>query len=124
MIKNPIYNANYFKERKNMAKVTASTILKEAAELKEKKQADYQGNMWTEEDYFPYGNKSYMHMIHTKYLRMRSLAETEGKSVNFESLEDTLIDMAVYCAMFAAYLENNKLKDADIIDKINFEKGL
>lgn len=107
-----------------MAKVTASTILKEAAELKEKKQADYQGNMWTEEDYFPYGNKSYMHMIHTKYLRMRSLAETKDKSVNFESLEDTLIDMAVYCAMFAAYLENNKLKDASIIDKINFEKGL
>ena len=28
-----------------MAKVTASTILKEAAELKEKKQADYQGDM-------------------------------------------------------------------------------
>ena len=92
-----------------MAKVTASTILKEAAELKEKKQADYQGDMWTEEDYFPYGNKSYMHMIHTKYLRMRSLAETEDKEINFESLEDTLVDMAVYCAMFAAYLENKKL---------------
>tara|TARA_R100000353_G_scaffold1335_10_gene1989 strand:+ start:1197 stop:1499 length:303 start_codon:yes stop_codon:yes gene_type:complete len=93
-----------------MAKVTASTILKEAAELKERKQADYQGNMWTEEDYFPYGNKSYMHMIHTKYLRMRSLAETKDKKINFESLEDTLVDMAVYCAMFAAYLENKKLK--------------
>ena len=92
-----------------MAKVTASTILKEAAELKEKKQADYQGDMWTEEDYFPYGNKSYMHMIHTKYLRMRSLAENEDKEINFESLEDTLIDMAVYCAMFAAYLENKKI---------------
>tara|TARA_Y100000766_G_C18915092_1_gene610732 strand:- start:3241 stop:3564 length:324 start_codon:yes stop_codon:yes gene_type:complete len=107
-----------------MAKVTASTILKEAAELKEKKQADYQGNMWTEEDYFPYGNKSYMHMIHTKYLRMRSLAETKDKKINFESLEDTLIDMAVYCAMFAAYLENKKLENADVIDKINSEKGI
>ena len=30
-----------------MAKVTASTILKEAAELKEKKQADYQGDRYT-----------------------------------------------------------------------------
>ena len=95
----------------SMAKVTASTILKEAAELKERKQADYQGNMWTEEDYFPYGNKSYMHMIHTKYLRMRSLAETKDKKINFESLEDTLVDMAVYCAMFAAYLENKKLEN-------------
>ena len=53
--------------------------------------------------------KSYMHMIHTKYLRMRSLAENEDKEINFESLEDTLVDMAVYCAMFAAYLENKKL---------------
>ena len=96
------YNDLFMKGNK-MAKVTASTILHEAAELKEKKQADYQGDMWTEEDYFPYGNKSYMHMIHTKYLRMRSLAENE-------SLEDTLIDMAVYCAMFAAYLENKKVK--------------
>ena len=97
------------RNRYKMSKVTASTILHEAAELKEKKQADYQGDMWTEEDYFPYGNKSYMHMIHTKYLRMRSLAENEDKEINFESLEDTLVDMAVYCAMFAAYLENKKI---------------
>ena len=104
-----------------MAKVTASTILHEAAQLKERKQADYQGEMFKEEDYFPFGNNSYIHMIHTKYLRMRSLAETENKKINFESLEDTLIDMAVYCAMFAAYLENKKLENADVIDKINLE---
>tara|TARA_Y100001956_G_scaffold68282_1_gene70733 strand:+ start:189 stop:515 length:327 start_codon:yes stop_codon:yes gene_type:complete len=106
---------NYVKTKKGnkMAKVTASTILHEAAELKQRKQADYQGDMWTEEDYFPYGNKSYMHMIHTKYLRMRSLAENEDKEINFESLEDTLVDMAVYCAMFAAYLENKKVKEND-----------
>ena len=76
-LKNPEFVKKYndlFVKGKSMAKVTASTILHEAAELKEKKQADYQGDMWTEEDYFPYGNKSYMHIIHTKYLRMRSLA--------------------------------------------------
>ena len=105
--------SDLFMKGKNMSRVTASTILHEAAALKEKKQADYQGDMWTEEDYFPYGNKSYMHMIHTKYLRMRSLAEKEDKKVNFESLEDTLTDMAVYCAMFAAYLENKKAKQND-----------
>jgi len=38
---------------------------------------------------------------------MRNIAE--GPQVtNFEALEDTLIDMAVYCAMYAAYLENKK----------------
>ena len=89
----------------NMAKVTAVQILKEAAELKEKKSKDYQGGKWTEEDYFPFGETSYVHMIHTKYLRMRNIVEGKQET-NFEALEDTLIDMAVYCAMFAAYLEN------------------
>jgi len=107
-----------------MAKVTASTILKEAAELKEKKQADYQGDRYTEEDYFPFGNLSYLHMIHTKYLRIMNLAQKADKKSNFESLEDSLTDMAVYCAMFSAYLQNEHMKESDVIDKINSEKGI
>lgn len=97
------------KKRKEpkMAKVTAVQILHEAAELKEQKSKDYQGGTWTEEDYFPFGDKSYVHMIHTKYLRMRNIVEGDQET-NFEALEDTLVDMAVYCAMFAAYLENKK----------------
>lgn len=97
------------KKRKEptMAKVTAVQILHEAAELKEQKSKDYQGGTWTEEDYFPFGETSYVHMIHTKYLRMRNIVEGE-QVTNFEALEDTLVDMAVYCAMFAAYLENKK----------------
>ena len=85
-MKDPEFAKKYndlFTKGNKMAKVTASTILHEAAELKQKKQADYQGDMWTEEDYFPYGNKSYIHMIHTKYLRMRSLAENEDKEIKF-----------------------------------------
>ncbi len=90
-----------------MAKVTATQILKDAAELKEQKSKDYQGGKWSEQDYFPFGDQSYMHMIHTKYLRMRNIMET--KNPNFESLEDTLIDMINYCAMYAAWLENKKM---------------
>lgn len=90
-----------------MAKVTAVQILNEAAELKERKSKDYQGGLWSEEDYFPFGETSYIHMIHTKYLRMRNIVEGKQET-NFEALEDTLVDMAVYCAMFAAYLENKK----------------
>jgi len=95
------------KKGTNMAKVTAVQILIEAAELKEQKSKDYQGGKWSEEDYFPFGDQSYIHMIHTKYLRMRNIAEGDQET-NFEALEDTLIDMAVYCAMYAAYLENKK----------------
>ena len=94
-----------------MAKVTAQQILKDAAALKEAKSVDYQGGMWTEADYFPFGNYSYMHMIHTKYLRMRNIMEKQNP--NFESLEDTLIDMINYCAMYAAAIENAKLEAQD-----------
>ena len=89
-----------------MAKTTAIQILQDAANLKKQKSEDYQGGKWEEEDYFPFGDISYMHMIHTKYLRMRSIMEND--SPNFESLEDTLIDMINYCAMYCAYLENKQ----------------
>ena len=89
-----------------MAKVTASQVMKDAIALKEQKSADYQGGMWTEEDYFPYGHHSYLHMLWTKMLRIRSVAEQED--TNFESLEDSLVDMINYAAMYAAWLENQK----------------
>ena len=48
-----------------MTQKTAVDVLREAAELKELKSKDYQGGKWTEEDYFPFGSISYIHMIHT-----------------------------------------------------------
>ena len=92
-----------------MAKTTAIQILKDAAALKEQKSLDYQGGLFSEEDYFPFGHASFQHMIHTKYLRMRSVVSNEN--VNFESLEDTLVDMINYCAMYAAWVENGKQED-------------
>ena len=85
---------------------TAIDVMKEAIALKERKSIDYQGSKWSEADYFPFGDESYMHMIHTKYLRMRNVMDSN--EVNFESLEDTLIDMINYCAMYAAWLQNRE----------------
>ncbi len=76
------------------------TIMEEAIELKRRKSKDYQGSQFTQADYFPFGHQSYLHMLHTKMLRIRSVAEQE--STNFESLEDSLIDMINYAAMYAA----------------------
>ena len=84
----------------------AAEILKEAAELKLKKSKDYQGGMWTEADYFPFQDTSYIHMMWTKMLRVRSVAEQ--KDTNFESLEDSLLDMINYSAMYIAYLRSKK----------------
>ena len=88
-----------------MTKKTAIDVLEEAAELKARKSKDYQGSQFTEEDYFPFGHLSYIHMMHTKMLRIRSVAEQE--STNFESLYDSLIDMVNYAAMYAAWVNNN-----------------
>ena len=96
----PIY------ERIDMAKVTATQVLKDAAELKEAKSKDYQGGLFTEQDYFPYGHQSFCHMLWTKMLRIRSVADQE--TTNFESLEDSLLDMINYAAMYAAWIENQK----------------
>lgn len=90
-------------------KVTATQILKDAAALKEQKSADYQGGMFTEADYFPFGDQSFIHMLWTKMLRIRSVAEQEDQ--NFESLEDSLMDMINYAAMYAAWIENRKMED-------------
>ena len=87
-----------------MFKDKAAEILKEAAELKVKKSKDYQGGMWKEKDYFPFGDTSYIHMMWTKMLRIRSVAEQEN--TNFESLEDSLLDMINYSAMYIAFLRD------------------
>ena len=89
-----------------MTKKTAIDVLEEAAELKARKSKDYQGSQFTEEDYFPFGHLSYIHMMHTKMLRIRSVAEQE--STNFESLYDSLIDMVNYAAMYAAWVNNKE----------------
>ena len=83
---------------------TAIDIMQEAIELKQKKSKDYQGGKWVEEDYFPFGRTSFMHMIHTKYLRIWSVMEQND--TNFESLNDSLIDLINYAAMWAAWEEN------------------
>ena len=75
----------------------AANILLECAELIEKKSKDY-NNGRSRDEYALYGRKSHMQSIHTKYLRLRSLIEQEG-TPNFESIEDTLKDLANYCAI-------------------------
>ena len=90
-----------------MAKMTAVQVLLDAADLKDRKSKDYQGNMWEEKDYFPFGHQSYIHMLWTKILRIRSIAEG-NQEPNFEALEDSLTDLSVYSAMYAAWVVNQK----------------
>ena len=99
-----------------MTKITAVDIMQQAIDLKLKKSKDYQGSQFTEEDYFPFGHLSFIHMLHTKMLRIRSVAEQEGEQ-NFESLTDSLIDMINYAAMYASWVENQSATSVEDIEK-------
>lgn len=69
-----------------------------------KKSSDYNGDTkYSLSNYFPFGTASYAQMIHTKSMRILSVAEKElnQKTANFESLQDSALDMINY-AMFLA----------------------
>lgn len=85
------------------------SVLGSAIEIYSKKSEDY-NNESTVEDYFPFGNISYLQLIHMKYMRIMSVAKSNSKP-NYESLEDSLLDMINYCSFFVSYTQN--LKGAD-----------
>lgn len=75
----------------------------------ETKSMDYNGMTDAECDpartvYFPFGDASYLHMIHTKFERIKM---THMSQTNHESTLDSVYDMINYLAFYAAWLERN-----------------
>jgi hypothetical protein len=81
-------------------------LLAPAIELASTKSQDYQSGFVKLEMYFPFADKSYIQMLNVKVLRLISLAE--GKTPNFESIEDTVLDLANYAVFYLNYLEKQK----------------
>jgi len=71
--------------------------------VSKRKAEDYNSGSVKREDYFPFGHKSFVQMIHTKSLRLVSLVESGGQP-NFEGINDTVVDMANYLSFFDHYL--------------------
>jgi hypothetical protein len=96
-------------------------ILKRAAELQTKKGNDYQNpaSRIRQSDYYPHGVNTIMDIMLGKILRMQSILETmeqdKNHSENFESLEDSAVDLINYASFFGAYLDH----DIDGQDKTN-----
>lgn len=86
----------------------SAKVLLEAAELQERKGRDYQNpnSSVVQNDYYPRGVWSIMDIINAKYLRMVSVLETmeQGGSVNFESVEDSAVDLINYASFMVAYM--------------------
>jgi hypothetical protein len=102
----------------------SANILLEAAELQERKGQDYNGTQTSvqQADYYPRGVWSILDVVNAKYLRMVSVLEQmeQGGKANFESIEDSAIDLINYASFVAAYMRGEvpgQSSDRDIFNK-------
>lgn len=102
----------------------SANILLEAADLQERKGADYNGAQTSiqQADYYPRGVWSILDVVNAKYLRMVSVLEQmeQGGKANFESVEDSAIDLINYASFIAAYMRGDvpgQSEDRDIFNK-------
>ena len=89
----------------------SANILLEAAELQERKGRDYQNPLSRvrQADHYPRGVYTILDTINGKMLRMYSVLETmeQGGAINFESVEDSAIDMINYASFLVAYMRGD-----------------
>lgn len=74
---------------------------------------DYSGGRGEDparKNYHPYGDTSYLHMLHLKMERIKSIAHKKetGQTINFEGLKDSVGDLINYAAFYWAFLEEEE----------------
>tara|TARA_B100001113_G_scaffold343193_1_gene330228 strand:+ start:946 stop:1296 length:351 start_codon:yes stop_codon:yes gene_type:complete len=88
-------------------------VLKQAADLIAKKGNDYQNpkSRIRQADYYPNGAQTILDIMTGKINRMHSVLDAmrddENYLENFESLQDSAIDLINYSAFFSAYLDHD-----------------
>lgn len=101
-------------------------VLEKAKDIQIKKGNDYQNpnSIVRQADYYPRGCSTILDIMQGKVLRMRSVLEAmESKNYkpNFESLEDSAIDLINYASFFVAYIHGNidgQDPNRDILNKV------
>ena len=87
-------------------------VLQKAAEVQNNKGNDYQNpsSRIQQAMYYPRGCSTLLDTMYAKVLRMQSVLEAMESdpdyNPNFESLEDSCIDIINYASFFAAYMNN------------------
>jgi hypothetical protein len=87
-------------------------LINPAVLLVAKKGEDYNSNGPTLEAYFPFGDFSYIQMIHLKALRLVSLAG--NPKPNYEGTKDTLYDLLNYVVFYLSFLEQVEARNVKI----------
>lgn len=75
------------------------SLIEPALALVAAKHEDYGNQALGLETYFPFGDKSYLQMMHVKMQRLISLVQSEEEP-NFESMRDTVLDLINYAVFF------------------------
>jgi hypothetical protein len=100
-------------------------VLDQAKEIQRKKAQDYQNSNSNinQIDYYPRGCASIYDMMHTKMLRIRSVMEAmehdPNYGTNFESLEDSAIDLINYSSFFVEFLRGKMPGQCKVRDIFN-----
>ena len=102
-------------------------VLQECAELQSKKSEDYQNpnSRIRQSDYYPRGCSTILDTMYAKVLRMQSVIEAmeadPNYTPNFESLEDSCIDIINYASFFVSYSRGQmegQTSDRDFLNRI------
>lgn len=80
-------------------------LIQPAIELVVAKHKDYDEGGVKLEDYFPFGDPSYVQMLHVKTMRLVSLTAS-GNTPTHESLKDTVLDLINYSVFYLKHLED------------------
>lgn len=108
-----------------MSKETVK-YLEIAADIQDRKGNDYQNpnSVVRQADYYPRGCATILDIMQGKVLRMRSVLEAmenEGYNPNFESLEDSAVDLINYATFFLGYMNgeiDGQDPDRDLLNKV------
>jgi hypothetical protein len=101
-------------------------VLQECVELQTRKAADYQSGVSAirHADYYPSGVMTILDLLHTKMLRLRSVATAMRDDPtyvrNFESLEDSAKDMINYASFLVALVRgklDGQKNDRDVFNR-------
>jgi len=88
--------------------MTSVEALTYCQEVMEKKAQDYTGkSSVTQADYYPRGVQSIYDIMWAKMLRIKSVMEQmeTRDSTNFESVQDSCVDLINYTTFFIAYMD-------------------
>lgn len=101
-------------------------VLQQAAEIQTRKSNDYQNpnSRIKQADYYPRGCASILDVMNGKILRIQSVMEAMENDPdykpNFESMEDSAVDLINYASFFVAYMRGGiegQSEDRDFLNR-------